>query len=253
MRCAIEAQRVETVEILNYRKDGSSFVNALQIGPILDDDGKLVFYFGSQLDVTAKRDAERRSRQLADDELVHRLRNIVNVMNVVIRMTAREEQDAKVLGSIVAERLRILSDAHFQTINRPHDQNLSLRELAQTILLAYSPKSAQQFNLDGPDLILPMHLLSCISLSLHELATNSVKYGALGVEEGKVNVDWVVQAVGENSKLEFRWCETDGPSVAKPERQSGSKIVNDLIAAVGGSIELHWKETGLIVEAEFPL
>ncbi len=253
VRCAIEAQRVETVEILNYRKDGSSFVNALQIGPILDDDGKLVFYFGSQLDVTAKRDAERRSRQLADDELVHRLRNIVNVMNVVIRMTAREEQDAKVLGSIVAERLRILSDAHFQTINRPHDQNLSLRELAQTILLAYSPKSAQQFNLDGPDLILPMHLLSCISLSLHELATNSVKYGALGVEEGKVNVDWVVQAVGENSKLEFRWCETDGPSVAKPERQSGSKIVNDLIAAVGGSIELHWKETGLIVEAEFPL
>lgn len=253
VREAVQAKRVETVEILNYRKDGSKFVNALQIGPIFDDDGHLVFYFGSQLDVTAKRDAERRARKLADEELVHRLRNIVNVMNVVIRMTAQEEKDANVLGTLMSERLRTLSDAHFQTINRPDHQNVSLSELAQTILLAYSPKGAQQFNIEGPDLALPRHLLSCIALGLHELATNSVKHGALGVAVGKVNFDWTVQTDGEGRKLTFFWREINGPKVVKPDRRSGSKIVSDLITAVGGTIELSWEETGLIVTANFTL
>ncbi|MCX7568206.1 PAS domain-containing protein [Sulfitobacter sp. F26169L] len=253
VRAAIDEKKVEIVEIVNYRKDGSSFVNALQIGPIFDDNGDLAFYFGSQLDVTAKRDAERRLRKLADDELVHRLRNIVNVMNVVIRMTAREEKDSDAFGTLVSERLQALSDAHFQTINRPDDHNLSLSDLARTILLAYSPNGAQQFNIDGPDLTLPTHLLSCIALSLHELATNSVKHGALGVETGKVEFDWEIQTAENEHRLRFFWRETGGPEVMKPERRSGSKIVNDLIRSEGGSINFSWEKTGLIVATDLIL
>ena len=253
VRFAIESQTVETVEILNYRKDGTSFLNALQIGPILDDDGKLVFYFGSQLDVTAKRDAENQARKLADDELVHRLRNIVNVMSVVIKMTAREERDASKLGAIVAERLRALSDAHFQTINRPDDQHLSMGELAESILSAYSLKGPDQFNLSGPELTLPKRLVSCIALGLHELATNAVKHGALGAEAGKFYLDWLVQTVGEERRLLINWRETGGPKVVKSERRSGSKIVNDLIAVVGGTMDFSWKEAGLVVTVDFPL
>jgi len=253
VREVLRERRVETIEILNYRKDGSSFVNALQIGPIFDDDGNLIFYFGSQLDVTARRDAENEARKLADDELVHRLRNIVNVMGVVIRMTLREEKDVDVLGSLVTERLRTLSDAHFQTINWPDDQNLSLRELASTILFAYALKGEEQFDLEGPELVLPTQLLSCIALSLHELATNSVKHGALGAEAGKVSINWTVQDAGDIRRLKFHWRETGGPTVFEPERRSGSKIVHDLIAVVGGSIKLSWEKPGLLVEAQFPL
>ena len=84
-------RRVDTVEIVNYRKDGSRFLNALQLGPINDEDGKLIYFFGSQLDVSERRRVEREHRQLADDELLHRLRNIVNVMTAMVRITAREE------------------------------------------------------------------------------------------------------------------------------------------------------------------
>lgn len=212
-----------------------------------------MFYFGSQLDVTAKRDAERHARKLANDELVHRLRNIVNVMSVVIKMTAREERDASKLGAIVAERLRALSDAHFQTINCPDDQHLSMAELAQSILLAYSPKGPDQLNLSGPEVSLPKRLVSCIALGLHELATNAVKHGALGAEAGKVHLDWAVQTVGGDRKLLINWREAGGPKVVKSERRSGSKIVSDLIAAVGGTMDLSWKEAGLSVTAVFPL
>lgn len=253
IRRSINGRRVETVEIINYRKDGSRFVNAVQIGPIFDDNGKLVFFFGSQLDISAKRDAERRARKLADEELVHRLRNIVNVMSVVIKMTVREEQKAELVGSIAVERLRSLSEAHFQTIDLPEDQNLSFEDLARTILVAYSPKGAQQFDLEGPVLILPTRVLSCTALILHELATNSVKHGALGVEAGRVNVDWMVQSADEIDKFTFRWREAGGPKVVEPDERSGSKIIGDLIAAAGGSIDLTWDETGLIVEAELPL
>lgn len=253
VRCAINERRVETVEIVNYRKDGTRFLNALQIGPILHDEGKLIFFFGSQQDVTEKRDAELKARTLANEELIHRLRNIFSVMSVVIRMTAREEHDAKALASLVDERLRALSDAHLETLNRPGAQNLTLENLVQTILSSYAPKGAQQFRLNGPNVALPDGLLSCLSLCLHELATNSVKHGSFSVSKGLVDVTWDIQLSGDTRNLVFRWAETGGPKVATPNRSSGSQIVKDLIAAVNGSIEMHWKKSGVIVHAEFPL
>lgn len=253
LRSAIQNQSVETIEIVNYRKDGSRFTNALQIGPILDDSGNLAFYFGSQLDVTEKRDLECRARELADVELVHRLRNIVNVMEVVIKMTAREEADPKVVGSVAAERLRALSDAHLQTINHPDDYSASMTEVAQSTLLAYAPKGQKQFSLGGSDIILPSHLLSCMALVLHELATNSVKHGSLGAETGRVDLNWQILADKNVDVLGLVWRELDGPEVTKPERSSGSKIVSDLIEAVGGTLTLDWANSGLVARASFPL
>mgnify|MGYP005994978581 CR=1 FL=1 len=191
IRRAIEGQCVETVEILNYRKDGTSFLNALQIGPIMDDDGQLIYFFGSQLDISEKREAEKRAQKLAEAELVHRLRNIVNVMAVVIEMTAREEKNTKDLSTVVVERLRALSDAHLRTIGQVDEQAaVQVAELSTTILSAYAPKGPAQFNLEGDEVTLPPHLLSCVALGLHELATNSVKHGALGAAAGMVDLSW---------------------------------------------------------------
>lgn len=248
VRQVIAEQRVDTVEILNRRKDGSRFVNALQIGPILDDAGKLIFYFGSQLDVTAKRDAERQIRKLADDEMIHRLRNITNVMAVIIKMSARDEDDVRVFGSKVADRLRTLSAAHFQTANLSTDQKLSFRDLSQEILRAYSPNGHQHFILSGPDVLLPAGLISCVALSLHELATNSVKHGALNSDAGLIDLQWSSDICGDDQAFAFKWQESGGPKVLKPQRQSGSRIISDLVTAVGGTITMDWHEKGLIVD-----
>ncbi|MCR8827466.1 PAS domain-containing protein [Pseudosulfitobacter koreensis] len=253
LRKAIAEKRVETVEIVNYRKDGTSFVNALQLGPIMDDDGKLIFFFGSQLDVTAKREAEREARELTERELIHRLRNIVNVMSIVIRMTVREQNDPSALAQILNERLQALSDAHFDTINWAADENLTFGDLGRTILAAYAPKGAPQFQLEGRDVPLPHHLLSCVALTLHELATNSVKHGALGAAQGLLDLRWDIETSQGAETLALRWTETGGPPVSPPKRSSGSKIIGNLITAVGGTIDLHWKESGLIVDATFPL
>lgn len=253
VRSAIGTRTVETVEIINYRKDGSRFVNSLQIGPIMDDDGVLIYYFGSQLDVTAKRDAEAKAKKLADEELVHRLRNIVNVMSAIIRMSAQDETDPETLSFVITERLRALSDAHFQTIERSDDENLRLSDLASTVLSAYSPNGASQFCIEGPDLNVPKHLVSCLALILHELATNSVKHGALSVSQGNIHVEWIIHPSDTGGVLTILWREENGPTVEKPERHSGSRIIADLIEALGGTMELRWCKSGLRVETKFPL
>ena len=254
VRRAIDAKQVETVEIVNYRKDGSSFLNALQIGPIREDDGKVLYFFGSQLDVSEKREAEKRARALADAELIHRLRNIVNVMAVVIEMTAREEDDTRTLSGVVVERLRALSDAHLQTVGQLDEMaNVEMAELGTTILAAYAPKGKAQFSLEGEQVVLPSQLLSCIALGLHELATNSIKHGALGVATGTIQLTWDVAPDDDDQMLRLTWQENNGPPVVEPKRQSGSRIINDLIEAVGGALTLEWNAAGLIARAHFPL
>lgn len=249
----VEEQRVDTVEILNYRKNGTSFVNALQIGPITDDAGKTVFYFGSQLDVTAKRNMEIEARRLADEELVHRLRNIMNVMNVIIKMSAREEADATQLGAVISERLAALGNVHFQTFGGVGTEGMGLGDLSRTILTAYAPGGVRQFTLTGPDDALPTGLVSPLTLGLHELATNSVKYGALSVPTGVVDFSWQFRADGAERHVVCKWVELGGPKITRPERWNGSRIVSDLIRATGGTIDFKWPETGIVVEADLPL
>lgn len=254
VRRAIEAQQVETVEIMNYRKDGSSFLNALQLGPILGDDGQVVYFFGSQLDISEKREAEEKAKALAEAELIHRLRNIVNVMAVVIEMTVAEEAGRADLSTVLVERLRALSDAHLQTIGQADKQAIvEVAELVTTIVGAYAPKGPSQFNLQGDAIIIPPHLLSCVALVLHELATNSVKHGALSARAGLVDITWQTASDDGEDCLLMNWHEKNGPSVVKPAQQSGSQIINDLIEAVGGTLDLEWNKDGLIARAVLPI
>ena len=116
VRRVIAARSHEAVEIVNYRKDGSLFHNALQIGPILDPQGQVVLHFGSQLDVTAQRKAIRQKAELEMKEILHRLRNIVNVMTGIVRVTAREETDVQRFAETIVGRMHALGEAHFAAL-----------------------------------------------------------------------------------------------------------------------------------------
>ncbi|EYD73815.1 PAS domain-containing protein [Limimaricola hongkongensis] len=245
IRRIIESCEVDTVEIVNYRKDGTAFLNALQIGPIMGDDGTPMLYFGSQLDTSTRREAERAARQLADRELGHRLRNIVNVMSVMIRMSAREATDIPALARTVEGRLKTLSDAHFRTIESPRAARL--RELLRPILEAYAPNGAAQFDFKGPDPEVPADLVSALTLTVHELATNAVKHGALGDPDGHVAI-----TMSEQDGLSLHWQERNGPEVIAPERHGGSGIIRSLVEGVGGTLDLDWHREGLVARLSFP-
>ena len=238
-----------TVELVNYRKDGTEFLNALQLGPISDPDGRVVFYFGSQLDVSAQRRREQEAADLRSRELLHRLRNIVNVMAVVIKMTSREHGASEAFHDAITGRLMALSNAHFDTFGEGGTRRkVDLRRLAHTILHAYAPFQEAQVELSGPATAIADCHVTPITLILHELATNAVKYGALGADGGVVDLAWTEVEGG----LNIVWRERGGPAVTAPSREGGSGIVRSLMAASGGDIVFDWRPEGLVVRIVLP-
>ncbi|MEQ5827249.1 PAS domain-containing protein [Sulfitobacter sp. NFXS29] len=244
-------RRVDTVEIVNYRKDGSRFLNALQLGPINDENGNLIYFFGSQLDVSERRRLESEHRKLADDELLHRLRNIVNVMTAMVRLTAREEPTPAAFANKVIDRLSALGAAHFDTIGRSDQQEVDFKTLIGPIIRAYTSATDEQINLSGANPLISHRLVSPLTLALHELATNAVKHGALSTETGRVSLD--IALLQAPARLRFVWQEIGGPEVTKSDRDSGSRIIQSLTRAVGGTLQYDWQPDGLIATAEFPI
>ena len=244
-------RRVDTVEIVNYRKDGSRFLNALQLGPINDENGNLIYFFGSQLDVSERRRLESEHRKLADDELLHRLRNIVNVMTAMVRLTAREEPTPAAFANKVIDRLSALGAAHFDTIGRSDQQEVDFKTLIGPIIRAYTSATEEQINLSGANPLISHRLVSPLTLALHELATNAVKHGALSTETGRVSLD--IALLQAPARLRFVWQEIGGPEVTKSDRDSGSRIIQSLTRAVGGTLQYDWQPDGLIATAEFPI
>jgi two-component sensor histidine kinase len=89
-----------------------------------------------------------------------------------------------------------------------------------------------------------------VAVSLHELATNSAKYGSLSVGSGQVDLTWSRAADGA---LQLRWVETGGPTVTTPTRRGfGSRVIEQMIAQLGGEMRLDWREQGLVCNIALP-
>lgn len=249
IRQAIASNEVTMIEIVNYRKSGEKFINALQMGPVFDSAGQLVYRFGSQMDITAEKERERALAALKSEELLHRLKNIINVMTVVIEMTGRTATDTVSYSRKIADRLRVLGEAHFSTLSTDKPVVLHLEELARSLLDAYAPFGPEQTQITGAKVNLPEQCLTTITLLLHELATNAVKHGSLGVEGGVVALGWDMK---EDGTLHMTWTEHNGPEVNVPTRENGSKIVRTLINVSGGTLTYDWQKSGLTAELILP-
>ena len=238
----IASRTVGTVEIVNYRKDGTEFVNVLQVGPIFDESGALQYYFGSQLDVTEQRKAEREARDLAEAELFHRLRNISNVMSSIIRMTAREHQNVESFAQVITDRLHALCLTHFGSPAAVRDE-VGLEDLIWSVVSGYQAKDEGRIRLKGPEVMVSHGVTTPVALALHELATNAFKYGALSEEGGRVEVSWTHDPA---DGVAIEWRETGGPALTAPEKVSGTGIIARLLKSAGASLVMDWQRDGLV-------
>jgi PAS domain S-box-containing protein len=251
LRDIIRNQAVGTGEIINYRKDGSKFVNALQIGPTFDADGNLEFFFGSQLDVTETRELEARARELASDEVFHRLRNVVNVMSIIVRMTAKQEDNVHIFGRKITERLKALSELHFSSRSGSSDQFL-MGELVERIVSVYAPRGDAQIIAVGGQIEVEATLGTVLSLVLHELAANAVKHGALGSDSGFVEISWNDGVGDDEAFLSLEWREFGAASQPKFRKAGGTAIMKQMVGAVEGQLEFDSGATGIIARLKVP-
>jgi PAS domain S-box-containing protein len=255
VRQAIAQEDVLVTELVNYRKDGTPFWNALHLGPIYRADGELVYFFGSQWDVSEVHSAradEQHARDMAR-ELSHRMKNMFSVISGIVNITGRMrgiESEAREIN----DRVQALGRAYETTLDEASSGQIEIGPAVRAILRPYD-LDGRKLRLVGNGLKVPYNAVSAIGLTLHELAANAIKHGAWSHEHGEVEVDWAQMAEDGQHYLEVRWAEHDGPPVIEPDGTTGTgnAIIDRLLSYGGGRIERHWRPDGLRVRVRFPL
>ena len=251
LRKAVENREVTVVELLNYRKDGTAFWNALHVGPIYDDDDNLKYLFGSQWDVTdvhAARADERHAKMMAR-ELSHRVKNMFSVISAIVNMAGRDRGQEE-MADWITSRIQALGRAYETTLDEASSGSIGVGQMMRAVLGPYDG-GGENISYQGEPVKLDTNIVSMLGLTLHELATNAIKYGALSTDHGKVTIEWEA----ENGELAIDWRENGGPAVTEPPegKGSGSNIVRRLLAAAEGTIRYDWRPQGLHVCVRVPL
>jgi two-component sensor histidine kinase len=129
---------------------------------------------------------------------------------------------------------------------RSNWSGVDLDQLVHSELEPFSKRA----NIAGASVVLAAQMAQNFTLVLHELATNSAKYGALSTNAGKITVSWTVEHNGSGSVLKFKWQESGGPPVVPPIQHGfGTKLLN----AVFSEVRLEYPVEGLKYEVDAPL
>ena len=234
------------------------------VTPVPDDDGEPIGILSVSRDVTESvRDREALARakdevEVALREVNHRVKNLFALVPAILQMSARAVPDVPTLVERVRERIGALARSHTLTLNAfSEDHGVSLDALVRAVLEPYLDR-AESFSLSGPSVRLAARDANTVALTLHELATNAAKHGALSDGDGRVAIVWSARDRGEGGgpgRLDLRWTEADGPAVGgPPERKGfGTRLVDRLLEAHGGEVDRSWDRDGLSVRMAVPL
>lgn len=233
------------IEVEGLHRDGSLLPIELSITESDQFGGPL--FIGFLRDITERKAAtERQKRLLLESE--HRVKNMLTVVAAIAQQTARTAPDVPSFSAAFAGRLDSLARAH-QLLAGRTAEDISLTTIAEQVLGANVAEGRASYS--GTDISLAAHQVLGLSMILHELYTNAVKYGALCTATGSVELSWDI-ADGE-VQLDWResgqTCEGAGSSSGFGQRMIDMSVKADL----RGSIEREWGPDGLAVAIRFPV
>ncbi len=205
--------------------------------------------FGIFLDVTERKLAEE-DREMLAGEMSHRVKNLFAIAIALTEIASRSVATPKEMVGDLTQRLIALADAH--ELVRPTLKNqrpaVSLDKLLAVLLGAYDDKGTigDRIRVHVPELLIGEGSITTLALVVHELATNSLKYGALSRASGTLDVS----CTEDDDEAVITWAETGGPPVTAVRGQPGfgSKLVHRSITRqLGGSIVFDWPPDGVLV------
>jgi len=203
--------------------------------------------------LAVSREAEQRQALLVR-ELHHRVRNALAMVQSLLGATARSY--GKVSEFYRTFSARISSLAKTQTLlTEDYWQTVPLRELVLKELRPFAEERQPRFALHGPAVDLAADLAVPVGMALHELATNAVKYGALSVPAGRVEVTWDLRNDEGVKKVRLEWRERGGPPLQATEREGfGSTLLRKVLPMqVKADVEVKFDPEGLRCRIEAPL
>jgi PAS domain S-box-containing protein len=207
--------------------------------PTMDGAGNVIRLSGVTADITARKESEVRQVLLAR-EVDHRAKNALAIVQSIVRLTRADSMPAYVAA--VEGRITALSRAH-TVLSHSRWQGADLTGLVEEELAPYRSDRGDRIAAVGPAVSLQPASAQTLTLALHELATNAVKYGALSSIAGRLKVSWEL----EPSTLVLHWEESGGPRVKKPAKLGfGTRIiVASVEGQLGGRANFQWGDDGL--------
>jgi len=191
------------------------------------------------------------AKELLLNEIKHRVKNTLGTVLAMATQTFREApaEERQAFGA----RIQALAEAHDALTQRSW-QSASLTDTAQRAMRAFMDGRGERISLSGPDAELRSNIVLLVSMLLHELGTNAVKYGALSNLTGTVNVNWRLDQLGEKPMLLLEWREAGGPPVIKSSRKGfGSRLIERALTGENGAAEMLFLPGGLECVMRVPL
>lgn len=255
---AIRERRSHRTELLNYRADGSSFMNELFIEPIFDDEGKLCAFLGLQRDANA-RDGARQRLEDQLQEIQHRVKNHLQMVVSMIRLQSHraENGSATVDYANLAYRVETLQ-LLYQEMTKSHDETsvpmgAFISRIATTIGHLEGRENIR-LNISTESFYVSVETAARVGLLASEIITNAYQHAFEGKDAGLVQVS-LRQLSGGLMRLEVM---DDG--IGMPEHSTwprgntmGAAIVSSLIDGIGGKINLARGVAGTTVSVDVPL
>lgn len=206
--------------------------------------------FGVFIDVTGRKQAEE-GRELLAGEMSHRVKNLLTIASGLTAITSRSTSTTEEMASELTLRLTALGRAH--DLVRPvpgqtEEPSALLGDLLSVLLAPYDDLGAfsGRIRVSVPRMSVGESATTILALVVHELATNSLKYGALSADTGTLDVACSAQ----DEAVTLVWTECGGPKVtaATTKQGYGSKLVERSVTGhLKGSIDYKWAEEGLVI------
>jgi PAS domain S-box-containing protein len=242
--------RLESGALLLTR-DGKELPIEDSGAPILGFDGSLAGAVLIFRDVTERRRAAQRQTMLVG-ELNHRVKNVLAIVQSLVQASLRQatNRPAQAMAQTLSERLRALHRAH-DLLLEAQWSGASLKAMVERELEPYQREGGPRILIKGPDVLLPPQCTSILAMTLHELATNAVKYGALSAPAGQLSVAW---RTARGNRLLLTWEERGAGVVLKRSNGFGMQLIDKGIRHnLGGDTKVDFRATGLYVELNVPL
>jgi two-component sensor histidine kinase len=185
-------------------------------------------------------------------ELHHRVKNMLAIASAIASQSLRDATSIEAAAKTIAERLSALGVSHDLLIQESWT-GAGCRTLIENAIRAFQTRGFEQFSITGNNVPVSSGPAVALSMVIHELSTNALKYGALSVPEGSVRIRWSVDL--EHQRFHLEWRESGGPVVVPPTKRSfGSRFIEQALPGqLQGEARLLFEPSGLVCDVNIPL
>jgi PAS domain S-box-containing protein len=227
-------------ELFALRHDGEQFPVEIGLNPLPGADRQTVI--ASIVDISSRRKEEERM-QIIMRELSHRSKNLLAVIQGMVRQAIVASPDMPTFERSFSERLQGLARSHDLLVGR-NWEGAPIGGLVRAQLAFLMREDTSSVTIEGPDIVLTPEAAQALGLALHELATNAAKHGAFASSTGAISVSWHIAGQGGEAHVEFRWQEENGLATERPGRSGFGRTVLERVvpATLGGTASLEFRD-----------